>query len=238
MPGAVKLARIGLSHHLRDGTVGVSYQDEQRSRAFAVETSRGTEADLYLPRTQLTDVRSTTVRGHPGIVGVLEGDSPTPPAAVILSWFEQPGHLVRITAQGVSEAEVRKVADGLRPLAGERLTKLSQRTATGDDDPDDQRSTLLAAGRTPEGKHWTVRAGADGKGLDREVKVTVAESSGDSSSTAGSGSSGTSGDADVFGTIGNERIDSTRVSQLARGRSVRPTEPAKRTSPENRASSA
>jgi len=215
MPSEVALG--GLSSVDRDG-VAVGYADLDASRSISVVTGPGTEADLYAPKVLLKDVTPTTVRGHDAVVGSVRGDEPSAPT-LVLSWFEEPGRLVRQTTSGLTEAQAKQVAESLEPLGGVKLRELASRTRVGDFDEGSRNSTAVATGRTPEGKEWTVRVGATGQGVDRGFSVKITGASGDSSSSSSNGSGGRPA-AGPLGAIGNERVQSTRIVYGLGARSV------------------
>lgn len=179
------------------GDVSSSGADPAEVKLVYVSSLAGDEARLHAPELAASTVRRTTIRGHDAVVGSasVDGVDGSTSTSSFATWIERPGELIRLTAVGVADDELVRLAEGVEPIGGEAWRDLVERSQLGDfDDGRYQESqgalVEMARGRFDDGTAWVLRVwpadGEDPTGPNASVDLQVALG-GDSSSGSFSG---------------------------------------------------
>ncbi|MEO6629836.1 MAG: hypothetical protein ABIP03_14860 [Aquihabitans sp.] len=179
------LAAVSVEGPLRLSMYGAGYVDGANDASSVVVGSMpGTETRLGAARVLLDGVHEVTIRGHQGVVGHLSGEAGTDYTMRSVAWLEKPGELVRVSAMGLSEAEMIRVAEDVKVIDEAAWKSILLRSNLGDlqNDP----KLEIGRGEFADGTAWVVRkSGASGS--DPSTELSVATGPLDSSSSSSSG---------------------------------------------------
>jgi hypothetical protein len=114
-------------------TLAVSWIDPPNGRSVGLVQQPGTPADAAFVRLAQPDAATVEVRGREGIL--LTWQAPEGPAPErVLRWWEPSGTLVTLVSVGLSDDELLRVAEGLRPATGDEVEALVEGHPTAEKD--------------------------------------------------------------------------------------------------------
>jgi hypothetical protein len=105
-------------------TFAVGYGAAPNEPGVGIGQRRGEASEVGLIGLYLIDVppTETTVRGQPAVK--LAVSDPSSGNSTIVQWFEPPGLLVTVIAEGMSDDELDRLLDGLSPATGDEIDAL------------------------------------------------------------------------------------------------------------------
>lgn len=155
-----------------------------------VASSAGDEGQLALARLTADESEVVAVRGHRAVLTRSAVGSGAIGLSRSLVWLEAPGEVLRVGAIGLSDAELRDLAEHVQPVSASTWQDIQDRTQLGELDPanaDAGPVTRVADGHFADGTRWLVGVvAADGtEGAGPSLRFSVADvASLDSSSTS------------------------------------------------------
>lgn len=132
---------------LTDGAWAVQYEggtNDEGDPLVLVVQRPGTRDAVDLARVQDQIASPTEVRGHDA-VSWTDADH----REVALQWLEPPGNLVTVVGRGITEANLRRIAEGLRPARDGEIPRMVDEVevATTTEDADSTRMPALEEGQ-------------------------------------------------------------------------------------------
>jgi len=163
---------------LKEGFATLYQRDAQVKGGtnISVASTPGDEVRLNTVRLWSTELKTTSVRGHAAVFtsrGLAGSDGL---GLLTLSWLERSGEVLRVSGFGANEAELRTVAEGVRPVPADEWDKLLEQTQLGDLGEPKPGQIILGRGRFPSGTTWALRVivdPADGSDGDPALDLQV-----------------------------------------------------------------